>query len=208
MEENRKNTLCIGITGGLSSGKTTVAKIIEEQGYPAIYTDDLAKELMHNNERIKKRIIKNFGDNTYNQDGTLNNEFLAEIVFADTEESYENLQKLNVIVHPSVISEMMRLVDEYEKKGKKLVFVESALIYEMGLDEGFNYVMSVYTDEEIMIKRAVERGLTSEQIQHRLREQLSAKQKQDWAEFSINNNGSLNELKEATLSLLDILKEL
>ena len=208
MEENRKKTLCIGITGGLASGKTTAAKIIEEQGYPVIYTDDLAKELMQKNEKIKKRIIRKFGEKVYNEDGSLNTGFLAEIVFSGSEEANKNLQKLNVIVHPAVIDEMMKLVEDYEKNGEPMVFVESALIYELGLDEGFDYVISVYSDEEIMEKRAAERGLTSGQFKQRLSEQLSPKQKTNWAEFSINNNGTLEELRQSTLSLLNILKEL
>ncbi len=208
MEENRKKTLCIGITGGFASGKTSAAKIIEEQGYPVIYTDELAKTLMMNNEKIKKRIINKFGAQVYNADGSLNTIFLADMVFGRSEESHKNLQRLNVIVHPAVIDEMMTQVAHYEKIGEPLVFVESALIYEMGLDEGFDYVISVYSDEEIIIKRAAERGFTSEQVKQRNAEQISPKQKSAWAEFSINNNGTLEELRRSTLSLLNIIKEL
>ncbi len=206
MENNKKKSICIGITGGFASGKTTVAKIIEGQGLPVIYTDDLAKELMENNEKIKKRIKVRFGDDVFNQDGSINNQKLAKIVFGNTKESQKKLQSLNVIIHPAVIDEMSKLVDKYEAAGEPLIFVESALIFELGLDEGFDYVISVYADDDVMIERASQRGFSKEQVMQRLSQQLPAKQKLEWGDFTIKNNGSLVELREATISLLNILK--
>ncbi len=208
MTKKIKKSLCIAITGGIASGKTTVAKIIEKQGYPVIFTDDLAKKLMTENETIKKRIINKFGSDAYNSDGTLNNDFLASLVFATDEQSRTNLRKLNYIVHPVVIDLMTELVEKYEKDGHPLIFVESALIYELGLDEGFDYVICVYSDDDIVFKRAAERGLSQEQVRHRLAEQISPKQKLAWADFSIMNNDSLKALEQSTLSLLNILKSL
>lgn len=208
MEKRENKSLCIGITGGFASGKTTAAKIIEAQGYPVIYTDDLAKELMAKDEKIKKRIKVRFGDVVFNADGSLNNERLAEIVFTDTEEGKKNLQKLNVIVHPAVIDEMTKRVEKYEAEGHPLIFVESALIFELGLDEGFDYVITVYSDEDVVLKRAAQRGFSTEQVNQRIAQQLPAKKKLEWADFSIRNNGSFDELKEAVLSVLNILKSL
>lgn len=206
MGNNKKKSICIGITGGFASGKTTVAKIIAEQGLPVIYTDDLAKELMANNEKIKKRIKVRFGDDVFNQDGSINNQKLAKIVFANTKESQKKLQSLNVIIHPAVIDEMSKLVEKYEAAGEPLIFVESALIFELGLDEGFDYVIAVYADDDVMIERAKLRGFNKEQVMQRLSQQLPAKKKLEWGDFTIKNNGSLEELREATISLLNILK--
>jgi len=210
MTQNNKKSksICIGITGGIASGKTTVAKIIEKQGFPVIYTDDLAKELMIKDEKVKKRIIRKFGDNVYHADGTLKNDFLASLVFGSDEQSRKNLQKLNVIVHPAVIDSMTKLVEQYEAEGHPLIFVESALIYELGLDEGFDYIICVYSDEDVVLKRAAERGLTPEQVSRRLAEQISPKQKLSWTDFSITNNAGMKELEQSTLSLLNILKTL
>ena len=206
MENKKKKSICIGITGGFASGKTTVAKIIEEYGFPVIYTDDLAKELMEKNEKIKKRIKVRFGDDVFNQDGSINNKKLAKIVFANTKEGQKKLQALNVIIHPAVIDEMSKLVDKYEAANEPLIFVESALIFELGLDEGFDYVIAVYADDAVMIERAKLRGFNKEQVKQRLSQQLPAQKKLEWGDFTINNNGSLVELREATISLLNILK--
>ena len=203
--EDESNMLCIGITGGFGSGKTTAARIIAEAGLKVIYTDDLAKELMNADDKIRDQLISAFGSDTY-IDGKLNNSYLASIVFSDEPESEKLLDQLDKIVHPPVIEKMMNLVEEYENNGEKLIFVESALIYEAELDDGFDYILNVSSTIDNVKKRAESRGITADQLQNRLSRQIPPEKKSQWADFNIDNNGTPDQLKRSVLMILEILK--
>jgi dephospho-CoA kinase len=198
--------ICIGITGGFGSGKTSVAKIIREQGFPVIFTDELAKELMEKNDNLRTKLIKSFGDDTYNQDGTLNSRHISSVVFTGSDEGRVKLDLLNSIVHPPVIDEMIRMVDELEQQGNALIFVESALIYEAELEEGFDYIINITASTEKIFERAALRGFPEEMVQLRIIEQMAPDKKANWADFNIDNDLGLDELKNATLMLLEIIK--
>jgi dephospho-CoA kinase len=203
--KDQNNSICIGITGGFGSGKTSAAKIISEAGYKVIYTDDLAKDLMNNDEKVREQLISAFGDETY-KEGKLNNAHLASIVFSDNQDSVKSMEQLEKIVHPPVIERMMNLVDEYEAQGEKLIFVESALIYEANLDEGFDYILNVSANDDNVIERAGTRGITAKQLQNRLSKQIPPDQKAQWADFNIENNGTIDQLKSSVLMILEIMK--
>jgi dephospho-CoA kinase len=203
--EDESNMLCIGITGGFGSGKTSAARIIAGAGFKVIYTDDLAKELMNADDKIRDQLISAFGADTY-IDGKLNSAYLASIVFSDKPESEKFLDQLNKIVHPQVIEKMIYLVDEYEEQDEKLIFVESALIYEAELDEGFDYILNVSSSIDNVKKRAESRGISVNQIQSRLSKQIPPEQKAQWADFNIENNGTPDQLKRSVLMIVEILK--
>jgi dephospho-CoA kinase len=206
-EENK--SFVIGITGGIGSGKSTVAKIIEDEGFNVIKTDDIAKELMQKNPAVMKKIIREFGSEAYKSNGKLNTEYLAGRVFGDTEEHQSSLDKLNQIVHPPTIDEMMRLTDEYEYTGEKLIFIESSLIFEAELEEGFDYIIVVNSNEENCLKRTMERSnLTREQALNRMKNQIPLKEKSDAADFVIQNDGNMIELEKSVDFILRILKQI
>jgi len=200
------NSIVISITGGIGSGKTTVANIIREMGFVVISSDDNAKALMNSNEEIKNKLIARFGDNVYLPDGKINSQYLSQMVFGESEEHHNNLQLLNQIVHPYVIELLIREVDKYEKKGEKYIFVESALTYEAGLEEGFDYIIVVNTDEDLAINRVMKRtGLSKQEIVYRSQNQISRQRKKEVADFVIENNGSLEDLKKSTQLIIDII---
>ena len=205
-ENNNNHSLCIGITGCFGTGKSSVTGIIAEYGYPVIFTDDIAKRLMNENEAIRIKLKAEFGDDVYSADGTINRKFISDIVFNGTDDSKQKLSSLNTIVHPYVIDEMIRLVDEYEEKGKQLIFVESALIYEAELEDGFDYIINVSSDIDVIIKRAGERNIPESEVMKRLNEQIPVTQKAGWADFNIDNNAGLDELKKSVLTILEIIK--
>lgn len=195
--------LVVAITGGFATGKTTVAKIIEKEGYPVVYTDLLAKELMQNDEEIKKSIIEIFGTNAYKANERLNSEFIASIVFDD----YKMLNKLNQIVHPKVIDLMENKLFEIVKAGNKLVFTESALIFESGIQDGFDYVVCVSCEKETQIQRAMLRhNLSYDDVLKRINSQIDIKKKEELSDFIIKNDGSIEELEKSTKLILNILK--
>ncbi len=209
METNKNHTLVIGITGGIGSGKTTVAKIIADNGFIVISTDDKAKELMTDNLEVMKKIIEVFGGEVYLPDGSLNSPFLSSMVFGTDKNSKRNLEKLNSIVHPPVIDFMIEEVKRLEEAGEPFVFIESALIFEAGLEEGFDYIIVVDADEEYSVERVSEKtGMSPEEVRMRIEMQMSRDEKKGLADFVIENNGTEVELASSVKSLINIIKYL
>lgn len=178
-----------------------VTGYIEKLGYPVIKSDDVAKELMRSDESIKKKIIKEFGSRAYGEN-SLNTKYLAEIVFTYP----EKIQRINSIVHPPTTKKISDLADQLFTK-HKIVFVESALIYEAKIQNQFDYVILIYSDEQTRIKRVIQREkITHEDIQKRMAFQIPDDQKRERADFVIENNSSITELQNRTNFILNILK--
>lgn len=201
----------IGITGGIGSGKSVFADIIREKGFVVIDTDDIAKKLLNDNSSVKSRIISELGKNSYNDNGELNSEYLAEKVFAGDEASKINLNKLNSIVHPAVIDRKIKMIEKFADSGESIIFVESALIFEADLQDGYDYVVNISAEKEIRKERLrVQRKMSDKQIEIRMNEQISDEEKNRLADFSVKNNGSFEELQKGAdfiISLLDSLPQ-
>lgn len=203
MENNVK---IVGITGGIGSGKSTVSKFIEEKGYKVINSDKKAKKLYLENEELKKNLIKEFGSDFYIADGNINKSYIESIVFGEDEASKEKLAKLNRLVHPLVIQDNIDEIDRLVEDGEKLIFVESALIFEINMEEAYDYIICVFSDQEKAIERVISRDNTNkEQILKRMQNQLSPQEKKKKSDFVINNNSTLEELKKATDFVLDLI---
>jgi dephospho-CoA kinase len=185
--------LTVGITGGIGAGKTTVCKIFEELGARVIYADELAKEIMENDESLKKKIKKIFGEKSY-IGGKLNRKFIADIIFS----SDEKRKLLESIVHPAVIKRILSDLKKIADEGKyNFVIVEAALIFESGFDKELDYVLVVDADDEIKIKRIMERDKCSkEEVLKRMRAQLDSKIKRELADMVIINDGDIDELRK------------
>jgi dephospho-CoA kinase len=203
MENNVK---IVGITGGIGSGKSTVSKFIEEKGYKVINSDKKAKKLYLENEELKKNLIKEFGSDFYLADGNINKSYIESIVFGEDEASKEKLAKLNRLVHPLVIQDNIDEIDRLVEDGEELIFVESALIFEINMEEAYDYIICVFSDQEKAIERVISRDNTNkEQILKRMQNQLSPQEKKKKSDFVINNNSTLEELKKATDFVLDLI---
>ena len=173
--------LRIGITGGIGSGKTTVARIFEVLGIPVYYADDAAKRIMNEDETLKKEIIKNFGEQSY-IDGKLNREYLGSIVFKDK----KKLTVLNALVHPATI----RNSNAWMKCQKTHYAIrEAALIFESGAQAQLDYVIGVSAPVELRIQRAMLRdNLTREQVMERMDRQINETIKMRLCDFVIVND--------------------
>jgi dephospho-CoA kinase len=204
-----EKVLFIGVTGNFGTGKSTVCKIIEDFGYPVIYSDSLAKELMVKNEEVKKRIIDNFGEEAYLEDGSLNRKWLAEKVFANSPESEQILARLNAIVHPFVLDETEKIITRLIEEGNRMIFFESALIFEANIQDLFDYIILVDSKKEKIYERMEKLGkFSKEDVDLRLQRQIPAKEKYNSVDFIIQNNGSLEALKTNVKLILEMLEEL
>lgn len=196
--------LVIGITGGIGCGKSTVANLLREKEHIVYDMDSAAREIMLNNDTVKSQLIKEFGNEVYLEDNSLNTSFLAEKIFKKNDTP---LLKLNSIVHPLLIEDMMNYVESQEDtESSDILFIDSPLIYELNIEAGFDYILAIDAPENIRFGRIKARsGLNKEQIANRIKAQIEHSEKVKKADFVINNEGSLKELKTGLDFILDIL---
>jgi len=199
--------IIIGITGGISSGKSEVCRIIKSEGFTVIDTDFISKNILNTSDYIKKLLIAKFGEDIYLDSGSINIQLLSKKVFSEDQQSNSNLEYLNSIVHPLVIDTMIEEIEQKASEGSKLIFVESALIFEAELDEGFDYIVDVDTIEDIRVLRFIEKtGLTKQDFELRNKKQLSAQYKRENSDFVIENNKDFENLMQSTKLILEIIK--
>lgn len=180
----------IAVTGGIGSGKTLVSDFISKLGYDIISADKIAKEILITDESVKAKVIKAFGKDSYNNEG-LNTKYIAEKVFVN----HENVKKINSFVHPPTIKKIEEAASKILET-KKIVFIESALVYEANLEKLFDYVLLVTADDNLRIQRVVERDKVSkEDVQMRMENQISEKEKRGHADFVIENNSTIDDLQ-------------
>ena len=142
--------LHLGLTGGIGSGKTTVAKIFELLGVPVYYADDAAKRIMNEDDELKTAIQKQFGREAYDN-GELNRAYLSARVFNDPFQ----LEILNSLVHPATIRDAAKWMSQQKTS---YTIKEAALIFESGSAEYLDYVIGVYSPADLRIKRTMERN--------------------------------------------------
>lgn len=181
-----------GITGGIGSGKTTVAKLFQSYGAYLLNADDLAKNIMIENDTVRKQIINTFGAESYKEDGSLNREYLAEQAFKN-----ERVEELNRIVHPKIPDAVNKEMSEAEKKGYEVFIYEAALLLQNLRPDELDYVILVLADEEKRIQRVQQRDdVEREPVVDRMQHQQDFRKLTHLADIVIENNGTLKELKE------------
>ena len=171
----------VGLTGGIGSGKTTVAKVFETLGIPVYYADDKAKYLMNTNETLKASIIQNFGNDAY-KNGELDRKYLAAIVFNNK----EKLELLNSLTHPITI----RDADKWMKQQTTPYTIkEAALLFESRAAEQLDYIIGVYAPQHIRVERVMKRdNLPAEEVMKRISRQIDEEMKMKLCDFIITNN--------------------
>ncbi len=182
--------MIIGITGGIGSGKSTIAKQLRDMGYRVYDTDSEAKRLIVEDPHIRQQIEQLFGSEVY-KDGIYQTALVAQRVFAD----HSLLAKLNAIVHPAVKADIMNQVSRLASREsqvenhKNLFFIECAILYQAGFDTLCDKVVAVTAPEEIRLARAVARDhSTIEKVRARIHAQEAEKDVKR-ADIIINNNG-------------------
>ncbi len=172
--------MVIGLTGGIGSGKTTVANEFAKLGIPVYFADEEAKRLMNGDEDVKKAIITLFGKEAY-KGKTLNKTLVAQKVFNDK----TLLQKLNAIVHPAVRKHFNTWV---EKQHSPYVIQEAAIIFENGSNALYNAIVLVTAPKDVRISRVQQRdGFSKEQVEARMRNQWEDEKKSKYAHYILEN---------------------
>lgn len=178
----------VGLTGGIGSGKSTVAELLRDRGIAVYDSDSRAKMLMVNDESLRAALANAFGAECYTEEG-LNRAWLAERVFTSAEE----LGRLNAIVHPAVMRDFAAWAEAQEGE---YVVLESAILLEAGLESHVDVVVAVMAPKGVRIERAMKRdGATVEQIEERMRNQMSDDERTERAKYAIVNI-DLEELEE------------
>ncbi|MGE6355048.1 dephospho-CoA kinase [Flavobacterium sp. NPDC079362] len=190
-------TKVIGLTGGIGSGKTTIAKYFSAMGVPVYIADDAAKKVMQS-ESIISQIKTTFGDSLF-EDKVLNRAKLAEIVFNNA----DKLAQLNAIVHPAVKKDFELWLDENKKYS--YVLYEAAILFESGRYKECDVIITVTAPEEIRIERVVKRDNTTRgQVLSRMKMQWNDEKRISLSNFVINNS-NLKIAKEEVVKILKIL---
>lgn len=186
------NSKIIGLTGGIGSGKTTVAQYIEDCGFPVYYSDDRAKAIVNEDENLKTKIVELLGSQAYDDKGIYNRKFVGQKVFNDE----ELLQKLNAIIHPAVRQDFINWVS---KQTKYLIFKETALLFELNLHLDCYKSLLVTAEDNIRLKRVMDRdGKTYREVESVMSNQMQERDKIKMADYIIYNNTNLDDLKDQT----------
>lgn len=172
--------MTVGLTGGIGSGKSTVAKVLESMGFAVFYSDTVAKDLMLSDTKLQLEITQHFGQGAF-INGNLNRSFLAERIFSNPEDKHA----LNQLIHPKV-RERFSLFAQQSKS--KLVFNEAAILFETGAYTSFDRTILVVAPQETRIKRVLKRDNASRaEIENRMKNQWSDDQKIPLANYVIKN---------------------
>lgn len=190
----------IGLTGGIASGKSTVANMFKELTIPVIDADVIAREVVEPGQAAYQQVVKTFGEEILKNDGTIDRPKLGAIIFADQEKR----EQLNQIVHPAVRKRMLEKKRYYQEQGEKCIVLDIPLLFESNLTSLVDQTLVVFVDEETQMKRLMERNqLTEKEARERIQSQLPLKEKVRLADKYIDNNQTIENTKEQLYDVLD-----
>ena len=185
--------LNVGLTGGIASGKSTVARMLAEKGAVLIDFDELAHAVQEPEGSVWREIVRHFGEEILHEDRTIDRRKLGETVFADREKR----ELLNRLVHPAIFEEWQRRLAEIQvRRADAIVVSDIPLLIEAGLKGMVDLVLLVYITPEEQIRRVMVRdGFSREEAERRLAAQMPIEEKLRWADIVIRNGGSPEETR-------------
>lgn len=197
------NMYLIGLTGGMGSGKSTVADCLRSNGIPVIDADVIAHKIM-NEESTLDKIHEIFGKNVFDKDGSLNKVKFSSVLFTNIVKR----KKLNEFVHPKVWTEMMNETEKYVTKGSKVIFLDVPLLIESGWHTRVNETWLVKADYNERIARLrLRTNLSTEEIKKRIEIQMPESEKEEYADKIINNDGTIEETEKQVIEELQKIIE-
>lgn len=190
-----------GITGGIGSGKSTICRELEKLGAVVIYADDLAKQMMTEDDALRSKLAAAFGTETYNADGSLNKPHLIEEAF-----SKNRVVELNAIVHPALRNKTEELILKHEREGAPVFIIEAAVLLNRGRPDHLDKIVLVLSNRDEQVKRVKMRDGTAEnEIIARMEKQPDFESMTGIADYVIHNDGSLDDLKKRAADLYQTL---
>jgi dephospho-CoA kinase len=194
-----------GLTGGIGSGKSTVATLLRERGVPAVDADELAREAVAPGSAGLSEVVAAFGPEVLGADGSLDRKRVAGLVFADSAAR----KRLNGIVHPIVRRLSQEHFAELDRQGVTLAAYDVPLLFEVGLEQALRPVVVVAVDEATQLARVMARGgMSWDEARARIAAQLPMAEKRAKADYVLENGGSREELARQVDALLPKLREL
>ncbi len=192
----------LGITGGIGSGKSLVAKMFEELGATVVDADKIAREILEPNGRAFNNVVDFFGKVILKEDHSIDRKLLASMVFADS----EKLNRLNQLTHPAVFEEMK---EQIAKAETDLVCLDVPLLFTCDFPIPCHKTLAVIASDDIRINRVMNRdGCAKEDAEARMKKQLSNEEFQEKADVCLWNNGTIDDIKEKVLEIYyDIMEK-
>ncbi|OFT68447.1 dephospho-CoA kinase [Corynebacterium sp. HMSC05C01] len=181
----------VGLTGGIGSGKSTVARMLGKEGFPVVDADQIAREIMEPGSPVLAQVAEVFGEDLIDDTGALNRAELAKRAFSSTEQT----EKLNALTHPAIRAESNRRFDEAEKAGARAVIYDMPLLVDLGLHHDMDITVVVDVDVDERVRRLVDkRGLTESDARARIAQQIDDDTRRAAADIIVDNNGPLEAL--------------
>lgn len=182
----------IGVTGGIGSGKSTVAQFLTEMGAVVLDADKIGHELLKSNNEVRQQLVATFGEQILDPDSDIDRKKLGRIVF----DNPEARTRLNQIIHPPIYEMVKARLEEYRRQGVGVVVLDVPLLLDAGWDSLVNEVWVSTAPEATILKRLKKRtGLSKQESLARIRSQLPTEERLKRADVVINTNCSLEELK-------------
>jgi len=189
----------IGLTGNIASGKSKISEYLKTKGFKIIDADSIGKSVL-NIESVKNKIIRTFGREILNEDGSINRRELGRIVFS----SKENLNKLNRITLPILTKLIKKKIKELKRKKVKYAILDAAILIEANWHKFVDEVWVVYTDSKTQLERLIKReNYSVEEAKNRIDAQLKIEEKLKYADRVIDNSNEWENTKEQIDKILD-----
>lgn len=195
--------LRVGLTGGIASGKSTVARLLRERGCFVIDADEIVRTLYQPGGAGHQKIVETYGSGVLAPDGTIDRPKLSEAALSTP----EGAMQLNALIHPLVIAEQQRILAELERSGEDVIaVVEATLLIESGGRDRFDRIVVVDLEADEQLQRGVARGVSEDEMRRRMARQLGREERVRAADYVIHNHGSIEELVARTEEILESLR--
>lgn len=192
-------SLTVGLTGGIASGKSTVSSLLMEKGYTVIDADIEARLAVEKGEEAYQEIVRYFGERILLKDGSIDRAELGSVIFHDETER----KVLNSIVHPAVRKRMTAKKEQAISRNEQLIILDIPLLFESKLQYMCDRTLLVYADEDIQLKRLMQRNQMSEkEAMARIQSQMPLRDKKALADDVIDNNGTIEETEKQLWGIL------
>lgn len=181
----------VGLTGGISSGKSTVSSYLKQLKIPVIDADEVARKVVEPNSQGAREIRKAFGSDVFEEDGSLNRQRLGALIFSNA----ENRQKLDDLLQPLIKITILNEIEEYRQKGENMIVLDLPLLFEKQYEELCEEIIVVYIPKELQLERLMRRNqYTKQEALSRIDSQLSIEEKRKRATVLLDNQGTIQQL--------------